>query len=106
MISKEKQILFENFDKKNLKRNYTKNLMDNMLSSKRKHIRQWREEEYDNKVSEWKKQSSFDISKMNQTSISPTSRSSVRPFKKTQTLQERRISQWKTELEIIKEELE
>ena len=81
--------------------------MDSMLSSKRKHIRQWREEEYDNKVSEWRKQGTYDISQLghSQKNTSPTSRSSVRPFK-PQTLQERRISEWELELDEIINELD
>ena len=107
MISTEKKILLETFDRKSIKRNNTKRLMDNMLKFKKQHIRRWREEEYDNKVSEWKKQGTYDISQLghSQKNTSPTSRSSVRPFK-PQTLQERRISEWELELEKIKEELE
>jgi hypothetical protein len=107
MVSKEKKILFESFDKRNLKSNYTKDLMDNMLNSKRQHIRRWREEELDKKVQEWKKEGTYDINQLGHTqkSISPTSRSTVRPFK-PQTLQEQRIIQWDKELEEIQEWLD
>jgi hypothetical protein len=107
MISKEKQILFESFDKRNLKRNYTINLMDSMLKTKRQHIKKSREEEYDNKVQEWKKNGTFDINQLGhyQKSTSPTSRSTVRPFK-PQTLQEQRMLEWEKELEEIQEWLD
>jgi hypothetical protein len=107
MISKEKQILFESFDSKSKKRNYTIDLMNGMMNSKKKHIRKFREEEYDNKVQEWKKNGTFDINQLghSQKSTSPTSRSTVRPFK-PQTLQERRMMEWEKELEDIQEWLD
>ena len=104
-ISKEKKILIESYDKRNLNYKNTKSIMDKMMNFRLGELKKSRNEEYDSKVSQWKKQTSFDISKINQTSESPTSKSIVRPFR-PQTLQERRISQWELELEQIKQELE
>ena len=39
MISKEKEILFENFKKKSVNRNYTMDLIGLMMNSKKKQIR-------------------------------------------------------------------
>lgn len=107
MISKEKQILLESFNRRSLKRSNTQKLMDRMFQGKQKQIRKFREEEYDNKVSEWKKQGSIDFEKLghNQKSISPTSRSTVRPFN-PQRLQEQRMLEWEKELEEIQEWLD
>ena len=73
-----------------------------MFNIKKQQIRKCREEEYDNKVSEWKKQSSFDISLMNQ-NVSPTSRSTVRSFKR---IQEQRDRDFWNELDDIIDELD
>jgi len=104
MISKEKEILFENIKKKSVNRNYTMDLMGLMMNSKKKQIRKTREEEYLNKVDEWSSQPTFDRSLIgqNNTSVSTT------PSKKTsfQSLQERRISEWERELEEINEWLD
>ena len=107
MISKEKKILFESFNRRSLKRSNTKKLMDRMFQGKMSQIRKHREEKYDNDVREWKKKGTFDIEKLghNQKSISPTSRSTVRPFK-PQTLQEQRMLEWEKELEEIQEWLD
>ena len=104
MISREKQIFLESFDRRNLKRNNTKNIMDKMFQGKQRQIRKHREEEYDNKVREWKKQGTFDMSKLgvNQ-KVSPTSRSTVRSFR---NLHEQRLYEDSIELKKIKEELE
>ena len=53
-------------------------------------------------MSEWKKQSSFDISLMNQ-NVSPTSRSTVRSFKR---IQEQRDRDFWNELDDIIDELD
>jgi len=105
-ISKEKQIFLESFDRRNLKRNNTKNIMDRMFQGKQRQIRKFREEEYDNKVREWKKQGTFDMSKLgfNQKErISPTSRSDVRSFR---NLHEQRLYEDSIELGNILKELE
>ena len=104
MISREKQIFLESFDRRNLKRNNTKNIMDKMFQGKQRQIRKHREEEYDNKVREWKKQGTFDMSKLgvNQ-KVSPTSRSTVRSF---QSLQEQRDREFWKELDDILYELD
>ena len=102
MISKEKQILMESFKRRSLKSDKTKNIMDRMFNIKKQQIRKSREEEYDNKVTEWKKQGSFDTSLMNQ-NVSPTSRSTVRSFKR---LQEQRDREFWNELDDIIDELE
>jgi len=106
MISKEKQILFESFNRRSLKRSNTQKIMDKMFQGRMSQIRKHREEEYDNKVREWKKQGSFDMSKLgfNQKErISPTSKSNVRSFR---NLHEQRLYEDLMELENIKEELE
>ena len=106
MISREKQIFLESFDRRNLKRNNTKNIMDRMFQGKQRQIRKHREEEYDNKVREWKKQGTFDMSKLgfNQKErISPTSRSDVRSFR---NLHEQRLYEDSIELGNILKELE
>ena len=101
MISKEKEILFENFKKKSVNRNYTMDLIGLMMNSKRKQIRKTREEEYLNKVDEWSSQPTFDKSLIGQNNKSkvPTRRSKEGSF---QSLQERRINEWEIELEEIK----
>jgi len=106
MISKEKQILFESFNRRSLKRSNTQKIMDKMFQGRMSQIRKHREEEYDNKVREWKKQGSFDMSKLgfNQKErISPTSKSNVRSFR---NLHEQRLYEDLMELENIKQELE
>ena len=107
MISKEKKILYKNFNKKSVKRNYTNNLMNRMLDFKNKKIRQSRQEEYLNNVEEWKKKGeTFDTSKMGfnqKNKVSPTSKSNVRSFR---NLHEQRMIEDLIELEFIKEELE
>jgi len=108
MISKEKQILMESFDKRSVKKNYTQNLMDSMLNSKQNHLRNRRKEEYLSQVEHFKKQGeTMDINKLGHTqkTNSPTSRSSVRPFK-PQTLQEQRIIKWEKELTEIQKWLD
>ncbi len=105
-ISKEKQILLESFNRRSLKRSNTKKLMDRMFQGKMSQIRKHREEEYDNKVREWKKQGTFDMSKLgfNQKErISPTSRSDVRSFR---NLHEQRLYEDSIELGKILKELE
>ena len=102
MISKEKQILFESFNRRSLKRSNTQKLMDRMFQGKQKQIRKFREEEYDNNVREWKKKGSFDISKMNQ-NVSPTSKSPSRSFI---SLQEQRDRDFWNELDEIQEWLD
>ena len=106
-MNTEKKILFETFNRRSVKRDNTKRLMDNMLKSKKQHIRKYREEEYDSKVSEWMKQGTYDIDKLghSQKNPSPTSRSSVRPFKK-ETLHEQQDRLFYEELDSIIEELE
>ena len=106
MISREKQIFLESFDRRNLKRNNTKNIMDRMFQGKMRQIRKLREDEYDNNVREWKKRGTFDISKLGfsqKERLSPTSRSNVRSFR---TLHEQRLLEDSIELENIKQELE
>ena len=107
MISKEKKILFENFNRKSIKRDYTDNLMNRMLDFKKKKIRQSRQEEYLNNVEEWKKQGeTFDISKMGfsqKERLSPTSKSNVRSFR---NLHEQRMYEDSIELQEILKELE
>ena len=102
MISKEKQILFENFNRRSVKRNNTKNIMDKMFQGKMRQLRKNRQEEYLNKVEEWKKKPSFDISKMNQ-NVSPTSKSPSRSFI---SLQEQRDRDFWNELDEIQEWLD
>jgi len=102
MVNKEKQIFLESFNRRNLKRNNTKNIMDGMLRGRMKQLRKNREEEYLNKVEEWKKKPSFDISKMNQ-NVSPTSKSPSRSFI---SLQEQRNRDFWNELDEIIESLE
>lgn len=101
-ISKEKQILLESFDRRNLKRDNTKNIMDRMFQVKKNQIRKLREEEYDNNVRKWSKKKTFDMNLINQ-KVSPTSRSNVRSF---QSLQEQRENEFWTELDEIIESLE
>jgi len=106
MVSKEKRILFESFNRRSLNRSNTVKLLDRMLQGKRLQIRKHREEEYDNKVREWKKQGTFDMSKLgfNQKErISPTSRSDVRSFR---NLHEQRLYEDSIELGNILKELE
>jgi len=101
MISQEKQILLESFNRRSLKRSNTKKIMDIMFQNKKNEIRRHREEEYDNKVREWKKQKTFDINTMFQ-NVSPTSRSTVRSFKKLNEEKDK----FYTELDEIIKELE
>ena len=106
MISKEKQILFESFNRRSLKRSNTQKLMDRMFQGRMSQLRKHREEEYDNKVREWKKQGTFDMSKLgfNQKErISPTSKSNVRSFR---NLHEQRLYEDSIELGKILKELE
>jgi len=107
MIIKEKKILFENFNRKSVKRDYTNNLMNRMLDFKKKKIRQSRQEEYLNNVENWKKQGeTFDISKMGfnqKQKVSPTSKSNVRSFR---NLHEQRMYEDSIELQKIIKELE
>jgi len=102
MISKEKQILKESYNKRNQNVINTQNLLNKMYQGKIRQIRKCREEEYDNKVREWSKQKSFDTNLINQ-KVSPTSRSTVRSF---QSLQEQRENEFWTELDEIIESLE
>ncbi len=102
MISKEKQIFLESFDRRNLNRNNTKNIMDRMFQVKKNQIRKSREEEYENKVREWSKQKSFDMNLINQ-KLSPTSKSPSRSFI---SLQEQREREFWIELDEILESLE
>jgi hypothetical protein len=77
-----------------------------MLQGKRLQIRKHREEKYDNDVREWKKQGTFDMSKLgfNQKErLSPTSRSNVRSFR---NLHEQRLYEDSIELGKILKELE
>jgi|TARA_B100001971_G_C18154129_1_gene517522 hypothetical protein len=101
-ISKEKQIFLESFDRRNLNRNNTKNIMDRMFQVKKNQIRKSREEEYENKVREWSKQKSFDMNLINQ-KLSPTSKSPSRSFI---SLQEQREREFWIELDEILESLE
>jgi len=106
MISKEKRILFESFNRRSLNRSNTVKLLDRMLQGKRLQIRKHREEKYDNDVREWKKQGTFDMSKLgfNQKErLSPTSRSNVRSFR---NLHEQRLYEDSIELGKILKELE
>ena len=106
MISKEKQILIESYDKRNLNYKNTKSIMDKMLNYRLGELKKSRNEEYSKKVQEWKKENSFDMNNLgyNQKErISPTSRSDVRSFR---NLHEQRLSEWDIELKQIKEELE
>lgn len=108
MISKEKEILMESFDRRSLKSDNTKSLMDSMFKSKQNHLRNRRKEEYLNQVEGFKKKGeTFNIDKLgySQKTNSPTSRSSVRPFK-PQTLQEQRMIKWEKELEDIQKWLD
>ena len=108
MISKEKEILMESFDRRSLKSDNTKSLMDSMFKSKQNHLRNRRKEEYLSQVEGFKKQGeTMDIDKLgySQKTNSPTSRSSVRPFK-PQTLQEQRMIKWEKELEEIQKWLD
>ena len=102
MISKEKQIFLESFDRRNLNRNNTKNIMDRMFQVKKNQIRKSREEEYENKIREWSKQKSFDMNLINQ-KLSPTSKSPSRSFI---SLQEQREREFWIELDEILESLE
>ena len=72
-----------------------------MFQNKKNEIRRHREEEYDNKVREWKKQKTFDINTMFQ-QVSPTSRSTVRSFQKLNEEKDKFF----TELDEIIKELE
>ena len=80
MISKEKKIFLESFDRRNLKRNEIHKLMNKGLQQKMYTIRKMREESYQNLIDDLKKKKSFDKSLINQ-NVSPTSRSTVRSFK-------------------------
>jgi len=108
MISKEKQILMESFDRSSLKRDNTKSLMDNMFNSTINHISKRRKEKFLEDVETFKKQGeTFDYNKLGHTqkTNSPTSRSSVRPFK-PQTIQEQRQIKWDKELTEIQKWLD
>ena len=83
MISKEKEILMESFDRRSLKSDNTKSLMDSMFKSKQNHLRNRRKEEYLNQVEGFKKQGeTYDIKKLGYS-------------------QERRMMEWEKELEDI-----
>ena len=108
MISKEKEILMESFDRRSLKSDNTKSLMDSMFKSKQNHLRNRRGKGVSPNATMLKKQGeTYDIKKLgySQKTNSPTSRSSVRPFK-PQTLQEQRMIKWEKELEEIQKWLD
>jgi len=108
MISKEKQILIESFDRGSLKRDNTKSLMDSMFNSTINHISKRRKEKFLEDVETFKKQGkTYDYSKLghSQKTNSPTSRSVVRPFK-PQTLHEQRRIKWGKELKDIQKWLD
>ena len=102
MISKEKKIFLESFDRRNLKRNEINKLMDKGLQQKMYTVRKMREESYQNLIDDLKKKKSFDKSLINQ-KVSPTSRSTVRSF---QNLNEQRNREFWTELDDIIRELD
>ena len=102
MISKEKKIFLESFDRRNLKRNEIHKLMNQGLQRKMYTIRKMREESYQNLIDDLKKKKSFDKSLINQNE-SPTSRSTVRSFK-PKRLSER--EQFYHELDMIIEDLD
>ena len=102
MISKEKKIFLESFDRRNLKRNEINKLMDKGLQQKMYTVRKMREESYQNLIDDLKKKKSFDKSLINQ-KVSPTSRSTVRSF---QSLNEKRNREFWNELDEIIESLE
>ena len=102
MISKEKKIFLESFDRRNLKRKEIEKLMDKGLQRKQYTIRKMREESYQNLIDDLKKKKSFDKSLINQ-NVSPTSRSTVRSF---QSLNEQRNREFWTELDDIIRELD
>ena len=102
MISKEKKIFLESFDRRNLKRNEINKLMDKGLQQKMYTVRKMREESYQNLIDDLKKKKSFDKSLINQ-KVSPTSRSTVRSF---QSLNEQRNREFWNELDEIIESLE
>ena len=104
MISKEKKIFLESFDRRNLKRKEIEKLMDKGLQRKQYSIRKMREESYQNLIDDLKKKKSFDKSLINQKDkVSPTSRSTVRSF---QSLQEQRNREFWNELDEIIRELD
>jgi len=102
MISKEKKIFLESFDRRNLKRNEIHKLMNQGLQRKMYTIRKMREESYQDLIDDLKKKKSFDKSLINQ-NVSPTSRSTVRSFK-PKRLSER--EQFYHELDMIIEDLD
>ena len=104
MISKEKKIFLESFDRRNLKRNEINKLMDKGLQQKMYTIRKMREESYSNLIDDLKKKKSYDKSLINQKDkVSPTSRSTVRSF---QSLNEKRNREFWNELDEIIESLD
>ena len=98
MISKEKQILKESYDRRNQNVKNTVKLMDKMLNYKLNALKRSRTEQYDNHIQEFKsKGETFDTA--------PTSKSNVRPFK-PQTLHEARMEKDERELQEIIEWLD
>jgi hypothetical protein len=105
MISKEKQILKESYDKRNQNVINTKSLMDRMMNYRLGELKKSRTEQYKNNVKEFKNQGeTFDTDKLkiNQT-MSPTTKSPSHSFSR---LYEQRKSEYEIELEQIKQELE
>ena len=102
MISKEKQIFLESFDRRNLKRDYIETIMNIGLDKKRQGIRKMREESYQELIDDLSKRKSFDKTLMNQ-KTSPTSRTPVRSWKQQQLNEQ---DEFDTELDKIIEELE
>lgn len=110
MISKEKQILKESYDRRNQNVKNTVKLMDKMLNYKLNALKRSRTEQYDNHIQEFKsKGETFDTDKLGHTQnslyTSPTSKSNVRPFK-PQTLHEARMEKDERELQEIIEWLD
>ena len=107
MISKEKQLFLESFNRRSLKRDYIETIMDIGLNKKRQGIRKMREESYQELIDDLSKRKSFDKTLMNQ-KTSPTSRTPVRSWKQQRLneLQEQRQTEFERELEEIIGELE
>ena len=107
MISKEKQILIESYDKRSQNKKNTISVLNKMMNYRRNQLKNSREEQYHNHIEDFKSQGeTFDISKMGfnqKQNVSPTSKSNVRSFR---NLHEQRLYEDLMELENIKEELE
>ena len=99
--------MISKYNKRMSQRKKTNQVMKKMFNLKQAKVREMREENYQKMVGEWKKDKGFDMDTLGHTQkkrmVSPTSKSSVRPFKPKPLTEEQIFDR---ELAKIIEELE